>query len=165
MEAVTTPADELHIDRRVPVERIPLAPSSWVDLVPGFVRNAGGEPSELHESAACGSRPRCSATTSTCPRTGSGWACRTDAKPLLQARPTCTFALGIRCRSPVSRRSSIATGRDFQGLHSDREMRWLDDTVIVIGGARRAADRSCFGRGSSGGFPSSACPREQGLTT
>ena len=30
-------------------------------------------------------------------------------------------------------------GRDFQGLHSDRELRWLDDTVIaiVVLGARR----------------------------
>ena len=24
------------------------------------------------------------------------------------------------------------TGEDFQGLHSDREMRWLDDTLIAI---------------------------------
>ena len=23
-------------------------------------------------------------------------------------------------------------GDDFQGLHSDREMRWLDDTIIAI---------------------------------
>jgi alkylated DNA repair dioxygenase AlkB len=24
------------------------------------------------------------------------------------------------------------TGEDFQGMHSDREMRWLDDTLIAI---------------------------------
>jgi hypothetical protein len=31
------------------------------------------------------------------------------------------------------------TGEDFQGLHSDRELRWLDDTciAIVVLGARR----------------------------
>ncbi len=85
-----------------------------------------------------GARPRCSATTSTCPRTGSASGVRTDSHPLFRQTD-----LHLRSRFHVQFTGVAAIlyrdGHDFQGLHSDREMRWLDDTVIAIAvlGARR----------------------------
>lgn len=49
-ESVTTSADDLHIDRHAAVERITLAPSSWVELIPGFVRDAPAAFTTLHDS-------------------------------------------------------------------------------------------------------------------
>ena len=158
MEAVTTPADELHIDRRAPVERIPLAPSSWVDFVPGFVRDAAAELSELHESLAW-QQTEVLRYDKYVPENRLGVGVRNDAHPLLRAdRPAPSLsvsgAVHRRRGDPLSRRA--ATSR---ALHSDREMRWLDDTVIaiVVLGARRpfvlrpAARARCAGRARAGG--------------
>ena len=49
---MTAPADQLQIDRQAAVERIPLAPTSWVDFVPRFVRDAEAAFTELHETVA-----------------------------------------------------------------------------------------------------------------
>lgn len=40
MHDVSTPADDLLIGRHAAIERIELEPASWVEIVPGFVRNA-----------------------------------------------------------------------------------------------------------------------------
>ncbi len=37
---MAAPTDQLHIERAAPVERVELRPSSWVDVVVGFVRDA-----------------------------------------------------------------------------------------------------------------------------
>jgi alkylated DNA repair dioxygenase AlkB len=134
---VTAPPDDLHIDRHAGVERIALEPGSWVELVPSFVREAGREFDRLHGSLAwqqtevlrydhyVGDR-----------RLGAG--VRSDSSPLLRQ-----IDLHLRARFRV-RFTGVAAllyrdGEDFQGLHSDREMRWLDDTLIaiVVLGARR----------------------------
>ena len=49
---VTAPAEQLRIDRNAAVDRITLAPNSWVDLVGGFVRDADAAFSQLHDSLA-----------------------------------------------------------------------------------------------------------------
>ncbi|MEX1106477.1 MAG: alpha-ketoglutarate-dependent dioxygenase AlkB, partial [Ilumatobacteraceae bacterium] len=56
---------------------------------------------------------------------------RADSRPLLcQADMHLTAAY----RKPFTGVAAILyrDGNDFQGLHSDREMRWLDDTLIAI---------------------------------
>ena len=93
-----------------------------------------------------------------------GVGVRTDAYPVLRQTD---LHLRSRFHVPFTGVAAILyrDGHDFQGLHSDREMRWLDDTVIAIVVLGARADRSCFGRGSSAGYRSSACPRARGRTT
>ncbi len=124
---------DLAIDRSAAVERIALGDgSSWVDWVPGFVVGADDLFAEL--------------------RDGLGWATnevlrydryveerrvyaglRTDDPDHPAVRQT---SLHLDSRYKV-RFTGVAAihyrdGSDFQGLHSDREMRWLDDTLIAI---------------------------------
>lgn len=55
----------------------------------------------------------------------------TDRHPLLRQT---TLHLESRYRQRFTGVAALLyrTGDDFQGLHSDREMRWLDDTLIAI---------------------------------
>jgi alkylated DNA repair dioxygenase AlkB len=154
MEPVTTPADELHIDRRAPVKRIPLAPSSWVDFVPGFVRDAAGVLSELHGSLAW-QQTEVLRYDKYVPEKRLGVGVRSDANPLLRQTD---LHLRSRYQVPFTGVSAILyrDGHDFQGLHSDREMRWLDDTVIaivVLGARRPFVLRPRLERGPAGAGP------------
>jgi alkylated DNA repair dioxygenase AlkB len=56
---------------------------------------------------------------------------RADSIPLLRQTD---LHLQARYRVPFDGVAAILyrDGTDFQGLHSDREMRWLDDTIIAI---------------------------------
>lgn len=119
------------------MQRIELPPSSWVEYVPGFVRQADDAFAELHaglrwEQAEVlrydhyvGDR-----------RLGAG--ARPDRDPLLRQTD-----LHLRSRFRVAFTGVAAllyrNGADFQGLHSDRDMKWLDETLIaiVVLGARR----------------------------
>ena len=130
IEHVTAPLDGLQIDRHAGNRTIGLPPTSWVELVPGFVRDAEAAFTELHESVS-GSRLRCCATTATCPSDASVRACAATHIRCC-TRPGCTCR--SRFRVPFTGVAAILyrNGEDFQGLHSDREMRWLDETVIAI---------------------------------
>lgn len=134
---MTTPADELQIDRRAPVERIALPPMSWVELVPGFVRDADAMFHELHTTLAWG-QTEVLRYDKYVPENRLGVGVRTDSHVLFRQTD-----LHLRSRFHVQFTGVSAIlyrdGQDFQGLHSDREMRWLDDTVIAIAvlGARR----------------------------
>ena len=85
-----------------------------------------------------GPSPRCCATTATCPSAGSAPVCAPTPGRCC-ARPSCTSQATYRV--PFTGVSALLyrTGEDFQGLHSDRELRWLDDTriAIVVLGQRR----------------------------
>jgi alkylated DNA repair dioxygenase AlkB len=134
---MTTPADELQIDRRAPVERIPLPPTSWVELVPRFVRDADAIFHELHTTLPWG-QTEVLRYDKYVPENRLGVGVRTDSHALFRQTD-----LHLRSRFQIQFTGVAAIlyrdGRDFQGLHSDREMRWLDDTVIAIAvlGARR----------------------------
>ncbi len=134
---MTAPADELRIDRRAPVQRIALPPTSWVELVPGFVRGADAIFHELHATLPWG-QTEVLRYDKYVPENRLGTGVRTDSHALLRQTD-----LHLRSRFQVQFTGVAAIlyrdGRDFQGLHSDREMRWLDDTVIAIAvlGARR----------------------------
>ena len=134
---MSAPADELQIDRQAAVERILLAPSSWVDFVPRFVRDAQAAFTELHETVAW-TQTEVLRYDKYVPENRLGAGVRNEAFPLLRQTD---LHLTSRYHVPFAGVSAILyrDGRDFQGLHSDRELRWLDDTVIaiVVLGARR----------------------------
>ena len=134
---MTASAEELRIDRQARVERIDLAPNSWVELVPAFVRDADAAFSELHDSLDW-QQTEVLRYDHYVPENRLGVGVRTDAHPLFRQTD-----LHLRARFRVQYTGVAAilyrNGQDFQGLHSDREMRWLDDTLIaiVVLGARR----------------------------
>jgi alkylated DNA repair dioxygenase AlkB len=134
---VTPDTGALLIDRDAAVERIALPPSSWVELVPGFVRDAGSVLTELRDSLQW-QQTEVLRYDRYAPENRLGVGVGNDTHPLFRQ-----IDLHLRSRFRVQFTGVAAIlyrdGRDFQGLHSDREMRWLDDTLIAIAvlGARR----------------------------
>jgi alkylated DNA repair dioxygenase AlkB len=128
---------DLRIDRHAAVTRTPLAPNSWVDLVPGFARDAATQFTEL-EAGAEWSQREVLRYDRYVPDRRLGAAFRSDAHPLLRQTD---LLLRSRYGQQMTSIAGILyrDGDDFQGLHSDREMGWLDDTLIAILvlGARR----------------------------
>ncbi len=127
---MSTSADELHIDRHAAIERIELAPNSWVEVVSGFVRDASAAFTTLHDSLPW-QQTEVLRYDRYVPEKRLGVGVRNDAHPMLRQTD---LHLRSRFRVPFTGVAAILyrDGDDFQGLHSDREMRWLDDTVIAI---------------------------------
>ena len=128
---------ELAIDRRAPLRRIPLGADSWVDIVEGFVSDPEREFADLHESVPW-QQTEVLRYDRYVPERRLGAGLRSDDRPLLRQTG---LHLDATYRVPFSGVGALLyrTGDDFQGLHSDREMRWLDDTriAIVVLGQRR----------------------------
>jgi len=128
---------DLLIDRRAAVQRIELDSTSWVDLVRGFVR----EPAEVL-GRVLGEVPFAQYEVLRydryVPERRLGATIRPDADPLVRQ-----VDMHLRAAYRQQFDGAVAmlyrNGDDFQGLHSDREMRWLDDTRIAIAvlGVRR----------------------------
>jgi alkylated DNA repair dioxygenase AlkB len=137
IESVNTPATDLQIDRHAAIERVTLAPSSWVEIVPGFVLCAPAAFTELHDTLSW-QQTEVLRYDRYVPEQRLGVGVRADANPMLRQTG---LHLRSRFRVPFTGVAAILyrNGEDFQGLHSDRELRWLDDTVIaiVVLGARR----------------------------
>jgi len=126
---VTAPSD-LCIDRSMPVVRRPLGADSWVDVVSGFVRRASEEFVALHSQVQW-AQTEVLRYDRYVPENRLGAALRHDSRPLLRQTD-----LHLQSRYRVAFEGVAALlyrdGNDFQGLHSDRAMRWLDDTLIAI---------------------------------
>lgn len=131
------PGDELLIDRTAPVERVELAPNSWVDVVCGFVRDADRLTAAFADGVGWQQRETLRYDHYV-PERRLGAGLRDDAHPVLRQT---SLHLRSRYGVPLSGVGALLyrDGTDFQGLHSDREMRWLDETLIaiVVLGARR----------------------------
>lgn len=132
-----TGRDRLEIDRTAPVQRIRLDEHSWVDLVDNFVRHPDEQMEHFHGGVQWSST-EVLRYDRYIPEQRLAAALRADDHPL-----TRQTGLHLESRHRV-RWSGVAAilyrdGTDFQGMHSDREMRWLDDTLIaiVVLGARR----------------------------
>lgn len=125
-----SPLDALTIDRRAPVVRTPLGEGSWVDIVSGFVRSADVVKSALHAETAWQQNETLRYDRYVPERRLSA-GLRSHSQPLLHQTD---MHLRATYRQPMEGVAAILyrTGEDFQGLHSDREMRWLDDTLIAI---------------------------------
>ena len=127
---MTESPGELAIDRRAPVERTDLPPTSWVEIVPRFVREAEAVFEELHESLPW-QQTEVLRYDRYVPERRLGAGVRSDSHVVFSQTD---LHLRSRFRVPFTGVSAILyrNGDDFQGLHSDREMRWLDETVIAI---------------------------------
>jgi alkylated DNA repair dioxygenase AlkB len=134
---VSSSADELHINRHASIERIPLGLSSWVEVVSGYVRDAPAVFTFLHGSLAW-RQTEVLRYDRYVPERRLGVGVKNDTHPMFRQTD---LHLRSRFRVPFTGVGALLyrNGEDFQGLHSDREMRWLDDTVIaiVVLGARR----------------------------
>ncbi len=127
----------LRIDRGARATRTWLDGESWVDLVTGFAI----DPPALLDELVAGTRWEQGEVLRYdhyVPERRLGAMLHPDAHPLLRQT---TMHLQSVYRVPFSGVTALQyrTGADFQGLHSDREMRWLDDTriAIVVLGVRR----------------------------
>lgn len=122
---------DLTIDRRAPVRRIDLDDTSWVDLAEGFVRDPVDAFATIRETTSWG-QTEVLRYDRYIPENRLGAGLRSDANPLLRQTE---LHLSSRYRTP--KWDGVAAilyrnGEDFQGLHGDREMKWLDDTLIAI---------------------------------
>lgn len=128
---------QLEIVREAAVRRHQLDDGSWVDLVGGFVRAPDAALAAVH-AAAVWRQSEVLRYDRYVPERRLVAGLRTDSLPLLRQA---TLHLESRYRQRLTGVGTILyrDGNDFQGLHSDREMRWLDDTLIaiVVLGARR----------------------------
>ena len=107
-----------------------LGAGSWVDVVEGFVRSAAAEFDEIHSSAPWMQTEVLRYNDYVAEqRLGAGM--RSDARPLFRQTE---LHLQGKYRVAVTGVGALLyrTGEDFQGLHSDRQMRWLDDTLVAI---------------------------------
>ena len=127
----------LEINRRAPVQRIPLGDGrSWVDLCPGFVPRA----QELFETTLATTQWKQSEVWRFDHyveerRLGARLRADSLSEGLLKDVVTQTsMHLEMAYRARLSGVAAILyrSGEDFQGLHSDTGMTWLDDTLIAI---------------------------------
>lgn len=121
---------ELEIDRRAPARRIELDADSWVDVVSGFVLDPAAALADVH-AATPWQQSEVLRYDHYVPERRLTAGLRPDSRPLLRQAD---LHLTAAYRKPLSGVAAILyrDGDDFQGLHSDREMRWLDDTLIAI---------------------------------
>lgn len=122
--------DKLRINRLAAVRRLQWTEYSWVDVVGGFARNAEAEFGEILESAPWmqGEVLRYDAYV---PENRLGAGLRAESRPLLRQTELHLEATYRRKFIGVAA-ILYRDGNDHQGLHSDRELRWLDDTLIAI---------------------------------
>ncbi|MCU1359808.1 MAG: DNA-N1-methyladenine dioxygenase [Ilumatobacteraceae bacterium] len=125
-----TDPNDLTIDRRAGVDRRQLDATSWVDVVPRFVRDADAQFRDVHDSARW-QQTEVLRYDKYVPERRLGTALRADGSPMLRQ---IDLHLRSAYRMPFTGVGALLyrNGDDFQGLHSDREMRWLDDTLIAI---------------------------------
>lgn len=127
---MTDSSAELTIDRRATVSRTPLGTTAWVDVVSRFVH----EPSQQFEALHGGLRWHQNEVLRYDHYVGE--------RRLSASVPRARFALSRHTSLHLEARYGVAfsgvaailyrDGDDFQGLHSDREMRWLDETLVAI---------------------------------
>lgn len=126
----TSPLDVLAIDRRAVAERTQLDEGSWVDVVPGFVRDPSGAFATIYASAPWAQTEVLRYDKYVAEQRLSA-GLRPETWPMLRQTD---LHLRSVYRQQMDGVAAILyrTGDDFQGLHSDRAMRWLDDTLIAI---------------------------------
>ena len=127
----------LEIDRQAAVDHRDLGAGSWVDVVSGFVVDADRALATLRDGTPW-EQSEVLRYDRYIPERRLTAGLRADTLPLLRQT---SMHLEATYRVPFSGVAAILyrDGGDFQGLHSDREMRWLEDTriAIVVLGQRR----------------------------
>lgn len=126
----TSEQPALAIDRNAPTERIDLGGTGWVDLTRGFVIEPHRAMQRLQDDTAWQSTEVLRYDRYVAEKRLSA-GLRADSDALTRQAQ---MHLESRYRHRLSGVAAILyrDGDDFQGLHSDREMRWLDDTIVAI---------------------------------
>lgn len=126
-------ADDLSIDRTVAPHVIPLDDTSWVHWYQGFVRSPHEVFHEVRDQVTWRQSEVLRYDRYVPERRLVGAAPGDGVAVPTVVRHT-HLHLRSRFRRPFEGASALLyrTGDDFQGMHSDREMRWLDDTLIAI---------------------------------
>lgn len=119
------------------MRRTVLDDGSWVDQVDGFVPDASGVLAEVRDRTDW-QQQEVLRYDGYVPERRLSAGLRTDSAAVLRQidlHLTATYRQRFTGVAAILYRD----GDDFQGLHSDREMRWLDETLvaIVVLGARR----------------------------
>lgn len=122
--------DGLRIDRRAPAERRQLDATAWVDVVTGFVPDAADELAALQQTTRW-EQAEVLRYDRYVPEKRLGAGLQADRDPFLRQTE---LHLRATYRQPLNGVAALLyrDGSDFQGLHSDRELRWLDDTLVAI---------------------------------
>ena len=125
-----SPLDALAIDRRAPVQRTHLDATSWVDLVPSFVRDPAAELAAIHADTQWAQTEVLRYDKYVAEKRLSA-GLRPDSRPMLRQTD---LHLRSVYRQQMDGVAAILyrDGTDFQGLHSDRAMGWLEETLIAI---------------------------------
>ena len=123
-------ASALAIVRGAPIERVALDEGSWVDVATGFVRAPEAELDYIESVADWRQREVLRYDHYIGERRMSSGLRAPDHALLRQTG----MHLRSRYHHDFAGVAAIryADGDDFQGLHSDREMKWLDDTLVAI---------------------------------
>lgn len=122
--------EELAIDRQAPERRVQLDATSWVDLVEGFVRDPEAQFRAIREFTPW-QATEVLRYDRYVPERRLSAGLPADRHPLLRQAE---LHLSARYRVRWMGVAAILyrNGEDFQGFHGDRELRWLDDTLIAI---------------------------------
>ena len=137
MPLIDPAPDELAINRKATVRRIHLDETAWVDLVDGFVTSPLNEFAHVRHSTRWQETSVLRYDKYVPERRLSAGLRAIDHTLLRQTE------LHLRAMYHVAMSGVAAIlyrdGNDFQGLHSDRDMKWLTDTrvAIVVLGERR----------------------------
>lgn len=123
----------ISVDRSVPVERVQLDETSWVDVARGWLRGADQLHDELLEGVAWQASQlfRYDHFIEE-KRLGSWWA---RGRPLPNpALAEITRAIQVRYKVMFEGFGLLhyRNGTDGQAFHRDTDMRWLDDTVVAL---------------------------------
>ncbi len=123
---------DLEIDRAASRERISLGDgSSWVDLTRNFVP-AAADLFEVVHTTTTWQQTEVLRYDKYVPEKRLGGFIGPSAAPAAVRQTGMHLASVYRQQLDGVAAILYRTGDDFQGLHSDREMRWLDDTLIGI---------------------------------
>jgi alkylated DNA repair dioxygenase AlkB len=120
----------LAIDRRAAVRRRELGHGAWVDVIEDFVQEPAAELATVMETANW-QQQEVLRYDRYVPEQRLSAGLSAERSPLLR-QIDAHLRAAYRQRFDGVAAIQYRTGDDFQGLHSDREMRWLDDTLIAI---------------------------------
>jgi alkylated DNA repair dioxygenase AlkB len=120
----------LQIDRSAPTERTELSEGSWVDVSTGFVTDAAAQFAEMFAQTDWLQAEVLRYHTYV-PERRLMASLPVGHSPLLR-QTQLHLEAAYRVKPTGVGAILYRDGNDFQGLHSDREMRWLDNTLIAI---------------------------------
>lgn len=121
---------DLVIDRSAAVDRRQLDEGSWMELIGGFARHPEAELAALLEHTPW-QQTEVLRYDRYVPEKRLAASLRAESIPLLR-QTELHLASRWRVRWDGVAALLYRDGEDFQGFHGDRELRWLDDTLIAI---------------------------------